>query len=80
MNIIAWILAILLYIFIGCLLCNYYITQQNRQAIIDKHKPKENMVQRVLFRLSVVLFYPLYIIGVLSLYLVELLTEDEPFK
>lgn len=60
----------------GCVLCYKYILSRNDK----KKKNKENMTKRVLFRLSIILLYPLYSICLLFLYIVELLTEDEPFK
>lgn len=64
----------------GCVLCNSYIKNQN---IEHKKKKIDNNIEytkRVMFRLSIILFYPLYLVCLLFLYIVELLTEDEPFK
>lgn len=72
---VIYVLIGLLYIVVGCLACNYYLIKTN-----NKQKKHPSITKRVLFRLSIILGYPLYIIGILILYIIELLTEDEPFK
>lgn len=75
------IVSIIAYIFLGCFLCNIWIKNQNEQHKIKGGiKKKVNPTQRLLFRLSIILFYPIYVIGLLILYMIELLTEDEPFN
>lgn len=69
------------YIFIGCLICNGWIQRQNEERRIKGGmKKRVNQTKRILFRLSIILFYPIYIIALLILYAIELLTEDEPFN
>ena len=78
---ICCIISLLAYFFIGCLICNLWIRHKNEEYKIKGGiKKKINPYKRLLFRLSLILFYPIYIITLLILYVVELLTEDEPFQ
>jgi len=43
-------------------------------------RKQRNNTKRLLKRLSIMLFYPIYTIIIMIGLLIELLTEDEPFK
>jgi len=79
MGITCYIIALCFYLFAGSIFCKLYIDSTNYKNRNKIRKPI-NKIKRVSQRLSIILFYPLYIIGILCLLIVELLTEDEPFK
>lgn len=82
MNIsICCIVSILCYFIIGFFICKQYVdivNEKKRQR--GGMKKQVNKTKRLLKRLSVMLFYPIYALIMLGLFVVELLTEDEPFK
>lgn len=67
----------ILYILLGMYTCKQYI---DKESIDYKKKKNINMVKRVLHRLSIILFYPLYGFVLCIGLFIELLTEDKPFE
>lgn len=68
---------ILVYFVIGIFICKEYV---ERTAITIKKNKKINMIKRVMSRLSIILFYPIYAVVLAILMLIELLTDDAPFE
>lgn len=73
------ILAAILYILLGCIVCKKWIDITNNN-IANRRHITVNKTLRLLKRLSIILLYPLYGIGLAVMYMVELLTEDYPFE
>ena len=81
MNTIFCILSIICYLIIGMFICKKYIDMTNEISRIGRGSRKQrNNTKRLLKRLSIMLFYPIYTIIIMIGLLIELLTEDEPFK
>lgn len=78
---ICCIITILCYLITGIFICKQYIdivNEKKRQR--GGIKKRVNKTRRLLKRLSVILFYPIYAIIILMGLVIELLTEDEPFE
>ena len=70
-------LLVVIYIIIGVYVCKQYI---DMNPIKIKKMKKTDMIERIIKRTSIILFYPIYGIVISIGLLIELLTEDEPFK
>lgn len=82
MNIsICCIVTILCYFIIGIFICKQYIdiVNEKKRQKGGIRKPV-NKTKRLLKRLSIILFYPIYALIILTGLIIELLTEDEPFE
>lgn len=78
---ICCVVTILCYFIIGIFICKQYIdivNEKKRQR--GGIKKQVNKTKRLLKRLSIILFYPIYAIVILIGLIIELLTEDEPYK
>lgn len=82
MNIsICYIASVLCYFIVGFFICKQYIdivNEKKRQR--GGIRKRVNKTKRALKRLSIILFYPIYAIILLVMFVIELLTEDEPFE
>ena len=78
---ICCVISIICYFVIGIFICKQYIDIVNdRKRKKGGIKKNVNRTKRLLKRLSIILFYPLYAIILLIGLIIELLTEDEPFE
>lgn len=78
---ICCIITILCYFITGIFICKQYIdivNEKKRQR--GGMKKPVNKTRRLFKRLSIILFYPIYAIIILIGLIIELLTEDEPYK
>lgn len=78
---ICCLITILCYFIIGIFICKQYIditNEKKRQK--GGIKKQTNKTKRLLKRLSIIMFYPIYAIIILVGLIIELLTEDEPFE